>query len=182
MFRRSSGKIFARPLLIGALALLIPVATAGCEAGFNAPTLEFHQAAGGAYGTAQAIAISNLFVLGAPTGSTLPAGSSASVFLSLYNNGVNKDSLVSVSAHGAASGAQLSGGTISVPADSPVNLMGPQPSVVLTGLSKTLSSGEYVSMTLTFARAGSVTLQVPVQPQSFSYSTYSPPPSPLPTG
>ena len=43
MIRRSSAKKEARPLLIGALALLIPAAIAGCEAGFDAPTLEYHR-------------------------------------------------------------------------------------------------------------------------------------------
>ena len=51
MIRSSHGSKVLRRFLIGALALLIPV-LAGCEAGNNAPTLEFHPAAAGAYGTA----------------------------------------------------------------------------------------------------------------------------------
>ena len=84
---RSSGKTVAgRRLLIGALALLIS-GIAGCEAGNNAPTLEFHPASAGASTTFNGISITNVFVLGAPLGSTVPAGSSASLFLSLYNGG-----------------------------------------------------------------------------------------------
>ena len=177
MIRHSSAKKVARPLLIGALALLIPVATAGCEAGFDAPTLEFHQASAGAHVVVNGITISNVFVLGAPTGSSLPPGSSASVFLSLFNGGTNSDALVSVSAQGASSG-HLSGGTVNLPANSAVNLTGPQPSVVISGLKQTLSGGEDIPLTLTFTHAGSVTLQVPVQPQSFYYSTYSAAPTP----
>lgn len=177
MIRRSSAKKVARPLLIGALALLIPAATAGCEAGFDAPTLEFHSATSGENKVVDGITISNVFVLGAPAGSTLPPGSSASVFLSLFNGGENSDTLTSVSAPGSASAGQVSGGTVSLPPNSQVNLTGPQPSIVLSGLKNTLSSGEDIQLTLKFAHAGTVHLQVPVQPQSFYYSTYSPAPA-----
>jgi hypothetical protein len=48
VIRASSGKTAAGRLLLGAgvLALLIP-AIAGCEAGQDAPTLEFHPASAG---------------------------------------------------------------------------------------------------------------------------------------
>lgn len=173
-------KAAANGLLIGALAVGIP-AVAGCEAGLNAPTLEFHQAAAGAYTEFNGIQVSNAFVLGAPAGSSVPAGSSASLFLSIYNGGAGDDKLLGVSAAGSASSVHLTGGTVSVPANSAVNLTGPQPSVVLSGLTKSLSGGETIPVTLDFQHAGSVTLQVPVEPASFYYSTYSPPPSPVPT-
>ncbi len=177
MIRRSSGNIVARSLLIGALALSIAAATAGCEAGLNAPTLEFHQASSGAHDVVNGITISNVFVLGAPAGSSLPPGSSAGVFLSLFNGGSNNDTLVSVSAPGSASSVHVTGGTVSLPVQAPVNLSGPQPTVVLTNLTKTLTAGQSIPVTLNFAHAGSVTLIVPVQPQSFFYSTYATPPA-----
>jgi copper(I)-binding protein len=166
----------ARSLLIGSLALLIP-ATAGCEAGLNAPTLEFHPASTGAHVIVNGIAVTNVFVLGAPSGSTLPAGSSASVFLSLFNGGTSGDTLTGVAAP-AANSVNVSGGTVSLPVNSAVNLTGPQPSVVLTGLKKPLTAGTDVAVTLNFQHAGSVTLEVPVQPQSYEFETYSPPPTP----
>ena len=181
MIRRSSAKSVARPLLIGALALLIPAATAGCAAGLNAPTLQFHPASAGANAVVNGISVSDVFVLGAPTGSALPPGSSAGVFLSLFNNGANNDSLVSMSAPGSAAGVHVSGGPVSLPAGGQVNLTGPQPSVVLNGLTRTISGGQDIPVTLNFAHAGSVTLQVPVQPQSFFYSTYSAAPTPAPS-
>jgi copper(I)-binding protein len=182
VIRRSSGKAVARPLLIGALALSIAAATAGCEAGLNAPTLEFHQASSGAHDVVNGITISNVFVLGAPAGSSLPPGSSAGVFLSLFNGGSSNDSLVSVSAPGSASSVRVSGGTVSLPVQAPVDLTGPQPTVVLTNLTKALTAGEDIPVTLNFAHAGSVTLTVPVQPQSFYYSTYyTPSPTTSPT-
>jgi copper(I)-binding protein len=177
VIRARFGKTAAGRLLLGAgaLALLMP-AIAGCEAGNGAPTLMFHAASAGAQTVVNGIRITNVFVLGAPSGSTLPAGSSASLFLSLFNDGATDDTLQSVSAAGAAS-VTLAGGTVALPSETPVNLTGPQPSAVLNNLSAPLPSGGYVKVTLQFKNAGPVTLQVPVEPQSFYWATYSPAPS-----
>jgi copper(I)-binding protein len=177
VIRARLGKTAAGRLILGAgaLALLVP-AIAGCEAGNGAPTLEFHAASSGAQTVVNGIRITNVFVLGAPSGATLPAGSNASLFMSLFNDGATDDTLQSASASGAAS-VTLSGGTVAVPSETPVNLTGPQPSAVLTNLSKPLSSGGYITVTLQFKNAGPVQLQVPVEPQSYYWSTYSPAPS-----
>ncbi len=73
MIRASFGKTAAGRLLLGAgaLAVLMP-AIAGCEAGNSAPTLEFHPAAAGSQTMVNGIRISNVFVLGGPSGSTVP--------------------------------------------------------------------------------------------------------------
>ena len=183
MIRASFGKSAAGRLLIGAgaLAVLIP-AIAGCEAGNDAPTLEFHAASAGVQTVVNGIRITNVFVLGAPSGSTVPAGSSAGLFLSLFNSGGSNDTLQSATATGTADTVSVDGGTVALPAYSAVNLTGPTPSVVLNNLSKPLSAGGYVSVTLTFAHAGTVKLQVPVEPQSYYWATYSPPASPSATG
>jgi copper(I)-binding protein len=178
VIRARFGKTAAGRLLLGAgaLALLAP-AIAGCEAGNGAPTLEFHAASSGAQTVVNGIRITNVFVLGAPSGASLPAGSSASLFLSLFNDGAAADTLQSVSAAGAAASVTLDGGTVPLPSETPVNLTGPQPSAVLNNLSAPLSSGGYVAVTLQFKNAGPVTLQVPVEPQAYYWSTYSPAPS-----
>ena len=182
MIRASFGKSTAGRLLIGAgaLALLVP-AIAGCEAGTDAPTLEFHPASAGAQTVFNGIRITDVFVLGAPSGSTVPSGSSAGLFLSLYNGSANADKLMSASAGGAATSVAVTGTTVALPVDSAVNLTGPQPSVVLNSLTKPLTGGSYVPVTLDFQHAGAVTLQVPVEPQSYYYSTYSAAPTPAPT-
>ena len=180
MIRRSSRRTIARRTLIGALALLLPV-IAGCEAGTDAPTLEFHSANAGVNTVFNGIRISDAFVLGAPAGASLQPGSSASMFLSLFNTGASDDQLVSASASGWATSVKLSGGTVSVPQSTLVSLSGPEPSVVLSNLTKTVDGGGAIPVTLDFQHAGSVTLQVPVQPQSDYFSTYSSPPSPSPT-
>ena len=165
-------------LLLGAIAVLLPT-LAGCEAGLNAPTLEFHPANSGTNVVQNGITINNLFVLGAPVGSALPPGGRAGVFLAIESE--NGDRLVSVSAPGTASSVKLTGGPVDLPAQTLVDLGGPVPQMVLTGLVNPLSGGETVQLTLLFAQAGAVTLGVPVEPYAYDYATYSPPPIPAPT-
>jgi copper(I)-binding protein len=167
-----------RRLLFGVLAVLVP-ALAGCEAGLNAPTLEFHPAAFGAYTDKNGISISNAFVLGPPLHGPAVAGGRAGVFLSITAE--NGDRLVSVSAPGTAAAGKITGGSVNLPAQVPVNLTGPVPRVVLVALANPLQGGETVTLNFTFAEAGAVTLAVPVEPQAYEYSTFSPPPSPSPT-
>jgi len=181
VIRASFGKSVARSTLIGGLALLALPAVAGCEAGLNAPTLEFHAASAGATTVFNNISISDAFVLGAPSGSSLPAGSSASLFVGLFNNGTSNDKLVGVSASSIASSVTIKGGSVTIPASASANLTGPEPELVLTGLTKPLTNGQDVSVTLDFANAGAVTLAVPVEPQSYTWSSYSPPATPAAT-
>jgi copper(I)-binding protein len=169
---------WTRRLLVGAIALLVP-ALAGCEAGLNAPTLEFHQASDGVSTTVNGINLDNLFVLGPPLNSTLPVGGQAGVFLSLYAQ--NSDRLESVSAPGTATSVQLLSGPITLNPNSLVNLSGPSPEIVLNGLTTPLNGGETITLRLNFANAGPVTLMVPVQPAADVFATYSPPPPPSPT-
>ena len=165
-----------RRMLFGALAVLVP-ALAGCEAGLNAPTLEYHPAAFGGYAAHNGITIDNAFVLGSSTGVAVPR---ASVFFSVTSH--DGDRLVSISAPGTAPLVRITGGAVNLPADTPVDLTGPEPMVVLTGLSSPLTSGSTITMTFNFARAGAFTMQVPVEANAGEYSTFSPPPSiPAPT-
>jgi len=164
-----------RRLLIGALAILVP-ALAGCEAGFNAPTLEFHAASFGVSTMVDGINIDNVFVLGPPLGSTLQAGGQASLFMALQSS--TSDQLTSISAPGAASSVQLGNGPINLSPNTLVDLSGPEPLLALVGLTNPLSGGETVQVVLHFATAGAVTLMVPVEPAANEFATYSPPPTP----
>ena len=117
-----------RSLLAGAVALLALPTLAGCEAGLNAPTLQFHPASSGAHKIINGITISDVFVLAAPSGSSLPAGSRAGVFLGLYNNGSTSDRLTGVTLpKGGAASVTITGGSVTVPGNSGVNLTGPTP-------------------------------------------------------
>lgn len=186
MIRESSRKTTAGRLLFGAgvLALLIP-AVAGCEAGSDAPTLQYHSASSGAHTVQNGIQITNVFVLGAPSTpsqpSSLPPGSSAGLFLSLYNGGSSSDTLESVTAPGTAASVSLPGGAVALPLSAaPVNLTGPQPEVVLNNLKTTLTGGSNITLFLQFQHAGQVRLVVPVMAQSFYFKTYSQAPSTAP--
>ena len=164
-----------RRLLVGALAILVP-ALAGCEAGLNAPTLEFHPASFGVSTIVDGIAIDNVFVLGPAPGSTLQAGGQAGLFMSL--EAPNSDQLTSISAPGAASSVQLGNGPITLSPNTLVDLSGPAPLLTLDGLTNPLSGGEMVRLVLNFATAGAVTLTVPVEPAAYEFATYSPAPTP----
>jgi copper(I)-binding protein len=169
---------WTRRLLLGAIAVLVP-ALAGCEAGFNAPTLQFHPASFGTSVTVNGVTIDDAFVLGPALNTTLPVGGQAGVFLSIEAQ--NNDQLTSVTAPEAASSVQLVGGPVTLNANSVANLSGPQPQIVLNGLTSALSGGEMVNLQLDFASAGLISIQVPVEPAAYDYLTYSPPPpSPSP--
>jgi copper(I)-binding protein len=167
-----------RRLLIGAVALLLP-ALAGCEAGLNAPTLEFHPASNGTTIVQNNIRIDDAFVLGSPPGTVAPAGGRTGAFLTIQ--AYNGDRLISVSAPGAASSVQLAGGPVNLPPNTPVDLSGPTPKVVLTGLTSSLSGGQSIQMSFTFAVAGTITIPVPVEAHTEYYATYSPPAIPAPS-
>ena len=166
---------WTRRLLIGAIALLVPT-LAGCEAGLNAPTLDYHPASYGVSTVVNGITLDDLFVLGPALNETLPAGGQAGVFLAMSSQ--NHDRLVAASAPGAASSVQLLTGPVTLPPGALVNLSGPAPVIVLNGLTNPLSGGETVRLVLTFANAGVVPLEVPVEPAAYEYTTYSPPPTP----
>jgi copper(I)-binding protein len=180
---RSSHRIGGpRGLLVLAIAALIP-ALAGCEAGTNAPTQQWHQPTDGTGTVFNNIAIRNVFVLGAPIGQTIRTGQSAGVFLALINNG-SADRLVRITAPGTAKSVTLPGGRVTLLSQQSVLLTGPAPKVVLEDLTRPLSGGGTVKLVLTFQNAASVTMVVPVMPRAQYYSTFSPPkptPSPSPT-
>jgi copper(I)-binding protein len=177
---RSSHRTAGRRLLVLAIAALVP-ALAGCEAGNNAPTQEWHQPTDGTGIVLDNIAIRNVFVLGAPIGSTIGVGHSAGVFLALINNG-SADKLVKVSAPGTARSVTLPSGGVSLASQQAVFLTGPAPEVILQDLIRPLTGGSSVRLVLTFRNAASADLTVPVMPRAQYYSTFSPPsPSPSPT-
>jgi copper(I)-binding protein len=166
--------------LIAGVAALVPV-LAGCEAGNDAPVLQWHQTTTGAStvinsGASGQIAIRNVFVLGSAGNGSLPAGRSAGLFLALVNTG-SPDQLIGVSAPGTATSVKLPVNGVRLERDQSVLLTGPAPSVVLDGLTHRLTGGQNVRVTLHFLNAGSVTLYVPVVPRTASYATFSPAPA-----
>ncbi|HXW87387.1 MAG TPA: hypothetical protein VEJ42_03945 [Streptosporangiaceae bacterium] len=169
---RWAGALSHRLLLVAAIAL-IP-AVAGCEAGNNAPTLDFHYPTDAAGTVVGNLSIRNVFILGAPLGSSLTTGQSASLFLALVTTGAS-DKLISISAPGTASSVVLPAGGIPVVYGHPVFYAGPTPQIVLRGLTRTVTSGSAVTLVLNFQKAGPVRLMVPVMPRAAQYATLKPP-------
>ena len=180
MIRSRLATVAPRRLLVLAIAALATV-LAGCEAGNNAPVFQWHPSTAGQDTSARDITISNIFVLGPEIGQTLPAGSSASLFLAIYNNGA-PDKLVSIDAPGTAKSVTLPGGVVSLPSQRSVLLTGPAPKIILNDLTRPLAGGTTIELRLNFQNSGSSpTVSVPVMPRAADYATYSPPPSPAPT-
>jgi copper(I)-binding protein len=175
-----------RVLAVAAAAALAP-AIAGCEAGFNAPTQQWHQPAAGTSAVVNdELRINNVFVLGAAPAFSLPRGGSAGLFLAINNEGA-PDRLVGVTAPGTAAAVQLPAGGVRLPTEQSVHLSGPAPRVILRGLTRSLGGGQHILVVLQFLRAGNVALAVPVMPRAQWFSTFSPAPllvspSPSPTG
>lgn len=178
MIRSSRGSAMPRRILIAAAAAMVPL-IAACEAGNNAPTLQWHQPTGGTFAHVNAnLTVSNAFVLGAPIGAVLHQGQNAGLFLSLVNTG-SPDRLVAVRAPGVAKSVQLPAGGVRLRTQSRVLLAGPQPSVVLQDLNHPLTGGSVITITLVFAKAGDKTIAVPIMPMSAFFNTYSPAPTPV---
>ena len=179
---RPALKALRRACAVAAVAL-IPV-LAGCEAGGDAPVLGWHPPTSGASATIIAgggkIAIRNAFILGGVPNFTLPAGSSASMFVGLVNTGP-RDRLIRVSAPGAATSVTLPTGGVLLKRDSSALLTGPAPELVLSDLTQSLTSGTYVRVLFTFQKAGTISLTLPVIQRSDSFATFSPAPRPTPS-
>ena len=180
----------AAPLRVLAMVVAAAVAPviAGCEAGFNAPTQQWHQPAAGASAVVNnVLRINNVFVLGAAPAFSLPRGGSAGLFLAITNEGAAPDRLIGVTAPGTAAAVQLPTGGVRLAGQQQVLLSGPAPRVILRRLIRSVNGGQYILVVLHFVRAGNVTMVVPIMPRAQWFSTFSPAPllvspSPSPTG
>ena len=175
MLRSSRGGKVSRRIVIAVAAALVPL-IAGCEAGTNAPTLNWHQPTPGSQATVGNISISDVFVLGAPIGAVLRPGQNAGMFLGLVNTG-SPDQLVSVSAPGVAQSVRLPGGVVPLRSQQAVLLTGPRPQVILEHLLRPLAGGSVITVFLRFAKAGTVKLQIPIMPRAQDYATLLPAPA-----
>ncbi len=175
MIRSRRGLLSLRDLVVVAAVGLIP-AIAGCEAGNNAPTQQWHQPTPGASAIVDnTLRINNMFVLGPTPGFTLPRGASAGVFFALANDGA-PDRLLSIRAPGEAISVLVPAGGISLGREQSLFFTGPSPRVVLEHLTRTLNGGQWIRLNLQFQNAGFVSLKVPVMPRTESYGTFSPAP------
>jgi len=175
VIRSKRGLLSLRDLVVVAAVGLIP-AIAGCEAGNNAPTQQWHQPTPGASAIVNnTLRINNMFVLGPTPGFVLPRGASAGLFFALANDGA-PDRLLSIKAPGEAASVLVPAGGISLGRQQSLFLTGPSPQVVLEHLTRTLNGGQWIRLNLLFQNAGFVSLKVPVMPRTESYGTFSPAP------
>jgi hypothetical protein len=173
--RTSRGFLPLRGLAATAVAALIP-AIAGCEAGLNAPTQQWHQPTAGASAVvSNTLRINNVFILGPAPGFALTPGKSAGLYMALNNSGA-RDQLVSISAPDAAKTVQVPVAGLSIGRDQSLLLTGPAPRLVLRHLTRTLRGGQFVRVNMDFQSAGRVSLLVPVMPRAAFYATYAPAP------
>jgi len=175
VIRSRRGLLSLRNLMVVAAMGLIP-AIAGCEAGNDAPTQQWHQPTPGASAIVDnTLRINNMFVLGPTPGFTLPRGASAGVFFALANDGA-PDRLLSIKAPGGATSVLVPAGGITLGRQQTLFFTGPSPRVVLQHLTRTLNGGQWVLLNLQFQNAGFVSMRVPVMPRTESYGTFSPAP------
>jgi copper(I)-binding protein len=161
-------------LVAGGIAVLL----AGCAAGQVTSTAEIVPVIDGALATVSTMDLRAIAVA-PPTDRSWAEGSSAPMQMFLINNSATPDQLVKVSTDRSASvqvlaqgGVQASAASsaqqaqsIDVPGDESVSVgFDPgNPQVVLTGLTENLFPAQTISGTFQFAKAGSVTTNVPVR-------------------
>ena len=161
-------------LVAGGIAVLL----AGCAAGQVTSTAEIVPVVDGALATVSTMDLRAIAVA-PPTDRSWAEGSSAPLQMFLINNSATPDQLIKVSTDRSASvqvlaqgGVQASAASsaqqaqsIDVPGDESVSVgFDPgNPQVVLTGLTENLFPAQTISVTFQFAKAGSVTTNVPVR-------------------
>ncbi|MQA77844.1 MAG: copper chaperone PCu(A)C [Streptosporangiales bacterium] len=182
-------------LRIALVASVAAVAVTGCGAGFEpytSPSMKPRDAVNHpAVGGTSPIAIRHAYVLGpAPDEPAYPKDGNAAVYLTLVNQSSRADRLIDASSPAAddtviASGS--GGSTLDLPPTDPTVTGGDavqvgQPpyssnTITLTKLDEETDNGAVVSVTLTFQRAGDITLDLPVNPRTAYRSSLSPAPA-----
>ena len=152
-----------RVLAPAGLALLtaMTLAVSGCAAGQDSQTAEQVAAIDGANGTVGDIAVLNARL--APTvREDYPAGSNARLLLYVSNAGLAADTLESVSTSAARS-VRITGDQTLPPQKLSDFASDTGTEVVVTGFLQDKSYGVSIPMTFSFANAGSIDLNIPIQ-------------------
>jgi copper(I)-binding protein len=143
-------------VMLAAATLLGAPALAACASGNDAMTNLARTTTNTANGAVGTINLRNVYVAG-----PVSQGGDAQVISALFNGGSQDDSLVAISSPDATGGTPGSPATLP-PAGSQIYIAnGSAPT--LTGLKKSLAIGTATKVTFTFAKAGAVTLDVPVE-------------------
>lgn len=178
--RRTAALAFA-----GTLVLVAPAISA-CGAGQHPQTLLPTQFVEGVNVSVGLVAVRNMFLLGPAPGQTLPAGGNVPLYGAIVNGADAGDQLVAIDTNGVAQSVAVTGNSLPLPPHQLVPLgtsngTTTTPNVLLKGLTRTLTGIETVQLTLHFARAGALNVQVPVVPWQGYYLTYAPAPTATPS-
>lgn len=159
-------RVPAGRLRIG-LAVAAALLASACAAGQQAQTADEKPTLDGTNADVGAIAL-RAIAIEAPTQVSYKPGDDAPISIVLVNNGSKPDTLTSVRSSEAsgwsASGSDASQNSVPVAPASRVSFGVPESKDVLqlTGLKRNLYPGESLNITFTFAKAGAVTVDVPV--------------------
>lgn len=153
---------FSQRAAVLAVAGLLPVALTACGANRDPQTYQRRSQAEATNTSVGALAIRGLAVSSPPRGSFAP-GDDAQVRITVVNSGAEEDTLVEASTSAATSVEVLSDGGPAVLRVPSLGSTGSTITLRLVGLTAPVREGEFIPMTLRFARNGSVDTQVPVK-------------------
>jgi copper(I)-binding protein len=144
-----------------AILAAVTLALSGCAAGQVSQTADQVAAIDGANGTVGDVAVLNARL--APTArEDYPAGSDARLLLWISNDSLNPDTLTGVSTSSAQS-VDIVGDPV-VPGQSLADFATEEGTeVVVTGFLQDQYYGQSIPMTFSFANAGSLTLNIPIE-------------------
>jgi copper(I)-binding protein len=135
-----------------------------CGTGLHAQTYKESGRQDGGNTALAGVAVRDLHVEAPTTGSTIPTTDPATVTGVLVNTSGTADALVGASTDAAANAALTDNGQPATQVAVPANGVSSSTwAITLTGLTKPLVAGTYISVTLTFDKAGRTTVQVPVR-------------------
>jgi len=150
----------SRRPLVPALAVAAALTLSACAAGQISQTADQVSAIDGGNGRVGQIGVLNALLTN-PKGNEYAKGSSAPLRLWLSNEGVKDDTLTRITTPAAAS-VKISG-KAAVPGQSLKDFSGESTQFTLEGLTDTITHGESVPITFQFERAGTVTINVPIE-------------------
>ncbi|MFD0887005.1 copper chaperone PCu(A)C [Streptosporangium algeriense] len=142
---------------------------AGCGAGSDAITNMPYIPTEALSTQVKGIAVSQAFFLGPDSGSKLAEGGATPLYLSLVNTNKDADQLMGLGVDPSLGTAKVLA-PVSLPSQQRVNVGKPTPTIMIEGLKKALNGGESIPVQLQFARAGVVSLAVPVITRSREFA------------
>lgn len=169
---RRGSRVSPRRLAAVAFAAVGILLVSACSSGQIAETAEEVPAVDGASASVGSIDLRDV-TLAYPSTGFYPAGSKAPLQLAIINTSTRPDVLVGVHSPDARTAVGTTGtaptsavtgtGTVRLPIGPQETLLvGRRPSVTLVGLTARLRPGRTIPVTLRFARAGAVTIPVPI--------------------